>query len=72
MTSEELNAQPYFICKTTRMLEFLRLKGFIPVQTMPDYFNPKYLVWKFEQTPEFVLARDEWFSMVEEYKNSNK
>lgn len=67
-----MDENKYFICKTSRMLEFLRLKGFIPCQTLPDYFNPKFLVWKFEQTPEFIVARDEWFKQVEEYKNSHK
>lgn len=62
----------YFICKTSRMLEFLRKKGFIPIQVLPDYHNPKYYVWKFEETPDFILARDEWFKKVEDYKLNNK
>lgn len=60
----------FFICKTTRMLEFLRKKGFIPVRTLPEIHNPKYFVWVFEQTPEFVVARDEWFEKVKAYKAS--
>ena len=60
----------YFICKTSRMLEFLRKKGFIPVQVLPDYQNPRYFVWKFEETPEFISARDEWFEQVKEFKNN--
>ena len=73
MTIEQMNAQPYFICRTYRMLEFLRNKGFIPVDTMPDFRNPKFYVWKFEQTPDFIKARDEWFEQVQEYlANNNK
>lgn len=61
----------YFICRTTRMLEFLRKKGFIPVQTLPDFFNPKYYIWKFEETPEFIEARDEWFRLIADFKSKN-
>lgn len=61
----------YFICKTSRMLEFLRKKGFVPCQTLPDYHNPKYYVWKFIETPEFIVARDEWFAKIKDFKNNN-
>lgn len=61
----------YFICRKTRMLQFLRNKGFIPVDTLPDLRNPKFYVWQFEETPELIKARDEWFEMVAEYKAKN-
>ena len=64
-----IDENEYFICKTSRMLEYLRKLGFIPIKTLPDYKNPKYYVWKFEQTPEFIVARDEWFRQIEELKN---
>ena len=53
------------------MLGFLRKKGFIPVQTLPDLHNPKFFVWKFEETPEFIAARDEWFELIADYKAKN-
>ena len=52
--------KPYYICKRLRLLEHLRMKGFIPYQILPDVRNPKYLVWMFENTPELADAVEEF------------
>lgn len=51
----------YYTCKRLRMLEYLRGKGFIPYMTLPDVNNPKYLVWRFKNTPQLETAIDEYF-----------
>lgn len=63
-----MTEERYFICKTTRMLEYLRKNGFMPVQTLIDYKNPKYYVWKFIETPEFIEYRDKWFEQIKTLK----
>lgn len=54
----------YYTCKRMKLLIFLRNKGFIPEQTIPDLYNPKYLVWRFKNTPELESAIEEYFSQV--------
>ena len=57
-----------FLCKRSRMLEFLRKKGFIPVKTLPDFVNPKYYNWLFENSPELEEAITEYFEQYEAWK----
>ena len=54
----------YYTCKRIKLLIFLRNKGFIPEQTVPDLYNPKYLVWRFKNSPELETAIEEYFSQV--------
>lgn len=54
----------YYTCKRMKLLIFLRNKGFIPEQTIPDLYNPKYLVWRFKNTPELEQAIEEYFSQL--------
>lgn len=54
----------YYTCKRMKLLIFLRNKGFIPEQTVPDLYNPKYLVWRFKNSPELECAIEEYFSQV--------
>lgn len=54
--------QEYYTCKRLRLLIFLRNKGFMPEQTVPDVYNPKYMVWKFRNCPALEDAIDEWFA----------
>lgn len=54
----------YYTCKRMKLLIFLRNKGFIPEQTIPDLYNPKYLVWRFKNSPELESAIEEYFSQV--------
>lgn len=52
----------YYTCKRIRLLSYLRAKGFIPYETIPDLQNPKYYNWKFHNTPELQEAIEEYFS----------
>lgn len=55
----------YYTCKRLRMLEYLKSKGFIPYLTLPDVANPRYNVWRFENTPELEKAIEEYFAIKE-------
>lgn len=46
------------------MLVYLRKKGFVPIQTLPDVNNPKYFVWRFEMTPQLEEAIKEYFVSI--------
>ena len=50
----------YYYCKTSRRLEFLRKKGFIPCKTQVDLKDPKYYVWVFEVTTGLEEALEEF------------
>lgn len=54
----------YYTCKRMKLLIFLRNKGFIPEQTIPDLYNPKYLVWRFKNSPALESAIEEYFSQL--------
>lgn len=54
----------FYLCKRLRLLEFLRSKGFIPEQTLPDCNNPKYLVWRFRNSVELEAAIDSYFEQI--------
>jgi hypothetical protein len=56
------NGRPYYYCKRLRLLDYLIRKGFRAVGTMPDFNNPSYKVWKFENSPELEAALAEYFA----------
>lgn len=62
---EEIKHRDTYTCKRLRMLTYLRNLGFIPYATVPDYMNPKFMVWKFKNTPELEQAIDDWFAQYE-------
>lgn len=52
----------YYVCKRLRMLSWLRSKGFMPYETIPDYQNPKYNCWLFKASDELLEAVNEYFN----------
>lgn len=52
----------YYTCKRSRMLSWLIKEGFEPYETLPDFTNPKFCVWRFKNTPELEEKVEEWFS----------
>ena len=60
----ELRHGQYYICKRFRLLEYLKTKGFLPIQTLPDLNNPKYNVWKFENSIELEDTIRDYFLKV--------
>lgn len=56
------NGRPFYYCKRLRLLDYLIRKGFRAVGTMPDANNPRYKVWKFENSPELEKALAEYFA----------
>lgn len=50
-----------YFCTRPRLYSFLVEKGFKVIRTMPNYYNPEYVVWVFEQTPEMEKAKEEFF-----------
>ena len=56
------NRMEYYTCRRLRLLSYLRAKGFIPYATLPDITNPKYLVWRFYNTPELQDVLAEYFA----------
>ena len=56
------NRKPYYYCKRLRLLDYLINKGFRALGTMPDFNNPRYKVWKFENTPELEAALAKYFA----------
>lgn len=55
-----------YVCRTPWLLDHLRLKGFIPIKVSADKYNPKHLVWIFENSPELEAAADKF---IENNKN---
>lgn len=59
---QSTNRKPYYYCTRLRLLDYLIKKGFRAVGTMPDYNNPQYRVWRFENTPELEAALAKYFA----------
>ena len=51
-------------CKRYKLLTYLRNKGFIPFQTVPEFENPKYLNWLFKNSSELEDAINEYFNQM--------
>lgn len=59
---EQLKYGEVYVCKRLRLLSYLYMRGFIPTAVMPDYENPAYNVWVFQNSPELESAIDEYFA----------
>lgn len=59
---QQTNGRPFYYCKRLRLLDYLITKGFRAVGVMPDFNNPRYKVWKFENSPELEKALAEYFA----------
>lgn len=55
-----------YTCKRLNLLKYLRSKGFIPFETIPELTNPKFLNWQFVNTPELEDAIDEYFDAIKD------
>lgn len=58
----------FYTCKRMRMLQYLRSKGFIPEETLPDLKNPAYLVWQFRNSPELEACIQHYFEELKQNK----
>jgi hypothetical protein len=52
--------KPYYYCNRLRLVEHLRNRGFYPLKTLPDFNNPRYNVWMYENSPELADAVEEF------------
>ena len=62
MERECKHKREYFTCKRLRLLSFLKERGFMPYEVVPDVNNPKFNVWLFKNTPDLEDALDEYFN----------
>lgn len=59
---ENKYARDYYTCKRLRLLSFLKQRGFMPYETVPDVNNPAFNVWLFHNSPELREAVEEYFN----------
>lgn len=57
-----------YCCKRTKLMAFLRMKGFIPFKVLPELYNPKYLNYYYYNSPELEDVITEYFS---QFKKTN-
>ena len=53
-----------YTCKRIPMLNYLRRRGFIPYDTVAEPENPRFLNWKFYNSPELEDAIDKYFALI--------
>lgn len=58
---KELNGMKTYVCRRLRLLSYLKEKGYLPYRTQPDYRNPRFYVWLFEETPELLNAVEDYY-----------
>lgn len=51
-----------YVCRRMRLLQYLKKRGFLPFETRPDSFNPRYRVWIFEPTKELLDCVDSYYN----------
>lgn len=49
-----------YTIKTITMFKHLCSKGIYPIQTEPNIYIPKFIVWKYEDTKELRKAMEEF------------
>lgn len=49
-----------YTIKTITMFKHLCSKGIYPIQTEPNIYIPKFVVWKYEDTKELRKAMEEF------------
>ena len=54
------NNKENYVIKTIAMTKFLTDKGFEIVDTLPNIFEPKKVVWLFKNTPELLEAMSQY------------
>lgn len=54
------NNKENYVIKTIAMTKFLTDKGFEIVDTLPNIFEPKKVVWLFKNTPELLEAMSKY------------
>lgn len=54
------NNKENYVIKTIAMTKFLTDKGFEIVDTMPNIFEPRKVVWLFKNTPELREAMSQY------------
>ena len=53
-----------YFCTRPRLYSILVTAGFLPLEIIPHFTNPKYHVWVFEETPEVRRIVDEYFANI--------
>ena len=54
------NNKENYVIKTIAMTKFLTDKGFEIVDTLPNIFEPKKVVWLFKNTPELLETMSQY------------
>lgn len=54
------NNKENYVIKTIAMTKFLTDKGFQIVDTLPNIFEPKKVVWLFKNTPELLETMSQY------------
>jgi len=54
------NNKENYVIRTIAMTKFLTDKGFEIVDTLPNIFEPKKVVWLFKNTPELTEAMSQY------------
>lgn len=44
----------------SRMVEWLRDRGFLPIGTRPDLYNPSYIVWLYKTSDELLEVLNDY------------
>jgi len=57
------NNKENYVIKTIAMTKFLTDKGFEIVDTLPNIFEPKKVVWLFKNTPELLETMRQYTPM---------
>lgn len=63
MKSITNNNKENYVIKTIAMTKFLTDKGFEIVDTLPNIFEPKKVVWLFKNTPELLETMRQYTPM---------
>jgi hypothetical protein len=53
-----------FYCTRSRLYSYLSERGHKVLETVPNYYNPKFIVWVFEYTDKLQHDVDNYFAAI--------
>ena len=54
-----------FYCTRPKLLSELMSYGYEPIDIIPNFFNPKFKAWVFEETPQLRAIVDKFYRSLE-------
>ena len=56
----------FYYCTRAKLYSYLVEKGHTPIQVIPNYFKPKYIVWVFQSNEKLEADVSAYFESIKQ------